>query len=152
LSASGDGIGTITTTVVDSGVISANLGTLDLIGAISGTGLFAIGTGGLLQFANTATFGNAASIGFTSGGGALVLDDPTAFAGVLENFSTGDNIGLAGFDPSTLTGGYANGADTEITFSDAHGDSVTLTFSTAQTLSNFSYNVGPEGLATVHHN
>jgi len=151
LVASGDGSGTLATTVVDNGVIAANLGTLDILSAVGGSGVFSIGTGGLLQFANTATFGGSNDINFTAGGGALTLDDPATFAATLVNFSTGDSIGLANFNEASLTGTYANGADTQITFSDGQGDSVTLTFSTAQTLTNFHYETGPQGLATILH-
>jgi hypothetical protein len=81
------------------------------------------------------------------------LYDAGAFAphATLVNFSTGDSIGLYDFNDS-LTGTYANTGHTQITFSDGSGDSVTLTFSTAQTLTNFHYGTGPQGLATIFHN
>ncbi len=151
LVASGDGSGTLATTVVDNGVIAANLGTLDVLSAVGGSGAFSIGTGGLLQFAASATFGGSNDINFTAGGGALTLDDPATFAATLVNFSTGDSIGLNDFSATSLAGSYANSGHTEITFSDTQGDSVTLTFSTAQTLSSFYYQTGPQGLATILH-
>ena len=132
-------------------MIAANLGTLDVLSAVGGSGVFSIGTNGLLQFAASATFGGSNNISFTAGSGALTLDNPDKFAGTIVNFSEGDTIGLNNFIASSLAGTYANGADTQITFSDGQGDSVTLTFSTAQTLSSFYYTTGPQGLATINH-
>jgi hypothetical protein len=152
LTAGGDGVSVIGATVVDSGVIAANLGTLQLLSGISGSGAFSIGVNGMLQFDSTATIAASNSIDFTSGGGALILDNPAAFLGTIDDFATKDTIGLYGFDPGSLTGSYANAADTQITFSDAYGHSTTITFGSAQNLTNFTYEAGPQGLATILHN
>jgi hypothetical protein len=151
LLAAGDGAGTITTTVVDTGVIAANLGTLDLISAIGGSGVFSIGSNALLEFGTLSTLTASDTVSFTSGSSALVLDTPDNIGAILANFSSGDEIALGGFDVGTLTATFANQSDTAVKFSDSSGDTVTLTFSTAQTLTNYSYGAGPLGLETITH-
>jgi len=152
LLASGDGAGTISTSVVDSGVIAANLGTLDLISAVGGSGVFSIGTLGTLEFGTLSTIAASDTVSFATGGGALVLDTPDNFAATVANFSHGDEIALGGFSVgNSLTATFANQSDTAVTFSDSSGHTVTLTFSTAQTLSNYSYGAGPLGFETITH-
>ena len=150
LTAAGDGVETISTNVVDSGVIAANLGTLELSGAVTGSGAFSIGTLGLLQFGPSATVAASDSVSFTGGTGALVLDDPTTFSATIADFAKGDTIGLYGFG-DTLTFSPVQGFNTQINVSDGQGDSVILTFATAQNVNNFSYGAGPQGLTSVMH-
>ena len=49
-----------------------------------------------------------------------------------------------------VTGTYANAAQTQILFSDSSGDSVTLAFSTAQTLSAYTIS-DTSNVATLTH-
>jgi len=151
LTAASDGSSQLGPTLVDSGVITANLGTLDILSAVSGSGIFSIGKTGLLEFGNVSTIGASNLVSFTTGGGELLLENPASFNAGLANFSNGDIIELAGFASGSLTGSYANNQHTAITVSDGN-DSTTLTFTTAQTLSAISFTVGPNGLAAlVHH-
>jgi hypothetical protein len=150
LLASADGAETITTTVVDGGVIAANLGTLDLISAVGGNGIFTIGTNALLEFGTLSTLTASATVSFTTGTGALVLDTPDNFGAIVADFGIGDEIALGGFSVSgSLTAVFANKSDTAVTFSETNGPTVTLSISTAQTLSNYSYGAGPLGLETI---
>jgi hypothetical protein len=152
LAASGDGTGTITTAIVDTGLITANLGTLEIISTVGGSGVLGIGKSGLLELSNTATISASNFASFTTGGGELIIGNEPKFGATIENFSAQDVIGLVGFNGATLGDSYANNQHTEVTFSDQSGDSITLTFSTAQTLSNFTLGTDHNGLATITHN
>ena len=135
---------------MNKGVIAANLGTLAIMGAVGGSGTFSIGTSGYLSFTASETFTSAGTIAFTTGGGEMALYNTTNVLDVLSNFSTGDTIALPGFNASTLSDAFGSTHDI-VKFSDSQGDSVTLTFSTAQTLSQFYFGTDANGAAAIFH-
>jgi hypothetical protein len=150
LTQNGNGTSGISDTIVNKGIIAANLGTLNIMGAVGGSGTFSIGTSGYLNFTASETFTSAGTIAFTSGGGELVLNNTTNVLDVLSNFSTGDTIALPGFNAGTLTDAFGSSHDI-VKFSDTQGDSVTLTFTTAQTLSQFYFGTDANGAAAIFH-
>lgn len=151
LNSEGNGFNQIGTSIVDSGTIAANLGTLQILGSVTGTGGFSIGAAGFLDFSSSATIGVATGVGFAGSGAILRIDDAPSFGATLQNFAAGDDIVLAQFNAASLTGTYANGAHTQILVSDGGGDSITLTFSAAQNLGALTFGAGPGGLATITH-
>jgi hypothetical protein len=151
LTQNGNGISQIGDAIVNTGVIAANLGTLQALGAVGGSGTFSIGKTGFLDFTASSTFSAAGTVAFTAASGEMELDKPANFLGTISNFSAGDAIGLAGFN-TMITDAFVTGQPHNIVmFSDNAGDSVTLTFSTVQTLSQFFYGTGANGLATIFH-
>jgi hypothetical protein len=150
LMAATDSTMVLSTILVDSGVISANLGTLDITGPVTGAGIFSIGKAGLLEFGQGNSIGAATSIDFTTGGGELELTSAANFAATLSGFATGDIIEMSNISPGSISGTYGTTHD-QIIVSDTQGDSVTLNFSTAQTLSQLSFTTGPHGFAAVVH-
>jgi hypothetical protein len=146
-----DGVSEIGINIVDTGMIAANLGTLQVLGAVGGSGVFAIGADGRLEFGSASTITASNTISLTAGGGDLRLDNPANFGAMIANFSTSDIIELGGFNGASLTGSYANGAHTELLVTDG-GSSVTLTFTTAQNLASISFTTASDGLAAlIHH-
>ena len=146
-----DGISQIGLNIVDSGVIAANLGTLQVLGAVGGSGVFTIGAAGRLEFGAASTITASSTISLTAGGADLRLDAPANFGAMIANFSTSDVIELAGFNGAALSGSYANGAHTELLVTDG-ASSVTLTFTTAQNLTSISFTTASDGLAAlIHH-
>jgi hypothetical protein len=124
---------TLAGAVVDNGVITANLGTVTVASAVSGGGGFVIGAGAsLLDLSKGSAITASNTISFTAGGGLLEINDIASFGAHLANFSAGDSIELSGFNLSTLTHGW-NAADTQLTVSDSSGDTLVLSFTTAQT-------------------
>lgn len=154
LTAAGDNTDTINVgAIVDTGTIAANLGTLNLSGAISGSGKFTIGTA-QLDFTANSTFtagGAVPSVAFTNGGGDLLIGDMSSFAATVANFASGDIIEIAGMQANSITGTYGNAAHTQLLITDAAHDALTLNFSTAQTLSSLTFGAAADGLASITH-
>ena len=136
--------------IVDAGTIAANLGTLTVLSAVSGAGVFSIGTGGVLDFASAGAITASNTISFTAGGGELKLDNLQTFNAELANFTTHDEIVLTQIDPGSITVTYGATHD-QLVVTDSHGGSITLDFTAAQTLSSITTGtVG--GLAALIHN
>jgi hypothetical protein len=151
LAAVSDGLSQIGPTLVDTGMITANLGTLQIISAVGGSGAFSIGTSGVLEFAANSTITVSNTISFTTGGGHLQVDNPANFAALLAHFSTGDYIDLPTFDAIASSGTLSwNAGDTVLTVSDSNHDSTTFTFTTAQTPSAFHYVTDGVVAAVMH--
>jgi hypothetical protein len=151
LTAVGHGISQIDPAIVDTGVIAANLGVLQVLSAVGGSGVFSIGTAGSLDFSASSTITASNTVSFTTGGGDLRIDSPSEFNAGLANFSNGDIIEIAGINPNLVSGSYANAGHTAITVSDGT-TSITLTFTAAQNLTSISFTTAADGLAAlVHH-
>ena len=152
LSANGAGSSQIASSIVDTGVISANLGTLQVQGSVTGTGVFSIGAGTMLDFSSSASIGSATDIAFGSPAGDILrIDDLKTFGATIENFANTDMIQITGLYAGSLTGTYANSAHTQILVSDGSG-SITLNFATAQSLTSISFTANANGIATlIHH-
>jgi len=116
IDAAGDisGFGTVTGSVVDSGSISAEGGTLDLTGDVSGSGTLSVTSDATLHLEGTIT--NTAGIVFTGSGEALVLGANADVESAISGLAFGNSVALEGqavasalYDPDTgnlaITGG-----------------------------------------------
>jgi T5SS/PEP-CTERM-associated repeat protein len=101
--ASGTGSALSAGAVTNLGTITASAGTMSFLGAVSGSGLLAIGNNGLFTFASTET--NA--VGFASGGGSLVAATAADIGGVVSGWSVGDFIDLQ--NVVAISESFANG-------------------------------------------
>jgi hypothetical protein len=137
LSAAGDGLASLESATVDTGLISVALGTLSISNAITGTGSLSIGgTGAFLDFTNLGTIGASNTIGFTASGGDLYIGNALNFAAVINDFAHGDTIELPGFG-STTTGTLSSNGLT-YTVSDKGGNAIALVFKTAEAAGSIS--------------
>jgi hypothetical protein len=124
-------------TIVDSGTIAANLGTLTVLQAVSGSGSFLVGSAGLLDFARSSSIGTATQIKFTAGGGGLQVDSLASFNATLDNFGHLDAIIFSSMSGS-LSFGYG-ATQNQIVVTDTSNDTITLNFAAAQNTANFTY-------------
>ena len=123
-----NGFGIVTaTTFVNSGTIEAAGGTLEVTGAVTGTGTDTISRAATLEFGagvSTAATRGDQDIGF-AGGGTLHLLKPTSFYGEISDFVAGDTVEL-------------NGSWAFSTISHAHGVT-TLTLASGSTKHGFEF-------------
>jgi len=98
------GYGTIASSVIDNGTVSAQGGTLALLRGISGSGTVAISAGATLFSAKSL---GEAGLAFTSGGGTLVLGAHAGVSSVVSGFGGGDTIDVQNTVLQKLT--YSNG-------------------------------------------
>jgi hypothetical protein len=95
----GGGLASLAGTITNSGTIDSNSGTLNLVNAVSGTGVEQIDAGATLEINTAAT---TQSIVFNGGAGAtLKLDHPASRA--LTGFGAGDRLDLAGLAVSSAS-------------------------------------------------
>jgi fibronectin-binding autotransporter adhesin len=144
-----NGDGTIAASVINDGAITAvthpaGSNELEMTGAVSGAGTFNIQNGfgsgpgavpgAVLRF--DGAVGNAQHVVFGSTGNSaeepeLVLADPGAFAGIVDNFNTpGDTISLPG---QTVTGASVSGSTLTVTLSAGGPVFINLGFSAPTT-------------------
>jgi hypothetical protein len=150
LTAAGNGNGVLGAVITDTGVIAANLGTLDVMGSVQGSGSFAIGAAGTLEFGNTSTITAASTINFTAGHADLIIGDMGSFGALLSDFASGDVIELTGIAGTSISGTLLAGG-TQYLVTDSNHDSITLSFGTAQTASQLYVGVAQDGNAAVFH-
>ncbi len=151
LSASASGTSTVTANVIDTGSIRVANGDLSFIGTLSGAGTLGISNGGTLELNTSNTI--STGVAFGTGGGVLSLGTPAAFDSTIGGFASGDVIELQGFAFANLKPTFAGGATSgkALTLTESNGQSITLNFSTTQSLSSLSLYEGPHGgLALVH--
>jgi hypothetical protein len=142
---SGAGVTEIAASLVDNGSIKMTYGEMAFLGSVTGTGSMNISNGATLDLLGSTTITNTLTFG--SHGGILDLGTPDNFLGTIAGFATGDMVELNGF---AFGGGSLVVQNDTVTITDGN-DSVTLTFSTAQTLSQLEMGVGPHGwLALIH--
>jgi hypothetical protein len=163
------GGGTIDGPIANSGVISAgvltadaaqNLNELKIQGPVTGNGTIEIVKEQILgyglhsqPFYTTATLElgapDANNVSFADGTGALQLDDPSAFSGIITLGGPGDQIILAGVSSASVTGyayvGNATGGTLTI---DAGGTAYNLNFTGDFETSSFSLSAGPQLFAS----
>jgi hypothetical protein len=140
----------IAAAVVDNDKIVISHGEMEFLGSLTGTGVLSLSNGATLDLLG----GGVVNTGITFGTGDSVLDlgAPDSFIGKLSGFASGDMIELAGFAFSNngTEATFAVSGDT-VTITEPTNQSVTLTFSTAQTLSQLTLVEGPhDGLALLH--
>jgi hypothetical protein len=127
---------------------------LSVLSAVSGTGSFSVGGGGLVDFGQGVTAAATNDVAFATGGGTLELNDLTNndFLAHIAGFASGDLIEIAGFDLASGVTEKWNTADTVLTISDKNGDTGTLTFSSAQTTQSISFGTSTAtGFVTLTH-
>ncbi|HTZ69671.1 MAG TPA: hypothetical protein VMB71_03385, partial [Acetobacteraceae bacterium] len=137
---------TIAAGVLDNGKISLSHGEMQFLGSISGTGVLSISNGATLDLLGSTSITNAVSFG--SGGAILDLGTPDDFTGMIKGFATGDMVELTGFAFGSVTP-VING--NTVTLTETSGQSVTLTFSSAQTASQLMVGEGPHGWLSLIH-
>jgi PKD repeat protein len=81
-----------TPTVVNNGIVLAEGGLMLISGNLTGSGVAGVGTGSTLEIGGSV--GANEHIGFESGSGTLVLDQPSTFSGQIANFQVGNTIEL----------------------------------------------------------
>ena len=94
----GTGTSAIAPKVTNNGTVLVSSGTLDLEGAVTGTGTDTIKGASILEFdskVSSKTTVGSQNIGFT-GGGTLDLTNPTGFYGEISGFAAGDAVDLLG--------------------------------------------------------
>jgi fibronectin-binding autotransporter adhesin len=156
LNAAEDGNSLINPAIVDAGMITSNLGTLDILNAVSGSGGFVIGAAGTLEFALGSTITASNTISFGAAGGTLFLQDESqdkpTFGAELAGFATGDTIELYDFASGTTTGSLVSGHNNEYVVTDSSdNNSITLTFTTSQNASALYIGSSSDGRALVLH-
>jgi hypothetical protein len=137
----------IAAALVDNGKIALSYGEMQFLSSLTGTGSITLSNGATLQLLGSTSVTNA--ITFGSGGGILDLGTPSDYTGKIIDFATGDMVELGGF---TFSAGISTTilGDT-VTLTEESGQSATLTFSSAQTLSQLTLGEGPHGnLALIH--
>jgi hypothetical protein len=152
LVASGDGVSLLQVGIVDAGVITTNLGTLDVLSPVGGSGKFLIAAGATLEFANSSTITSAGSIQFAgtaSSAATLVLQNEPNFGAMVAGFTTiGDAIEFYDFVGSgTLTvqdGGH------QALITDSNNDSITLSFTSIQSTATLAIGMVNGHIALVH--
>ena len=118
----GTGASAIAPAVTNTGTIEVTAATLDVQGAVTGTGSDKISGASTLEFDSTVAAGQTVS--FTGGGGTLDLAAPQGFAGKISGFDTvgaNDTIEVAG--PWVFSGFTENAGGTQGTLGFANGAS-----------------------------
>jgi hypothetical protein len=94
----GTGTSKISIGVENSGTIYADSGTLDITGAVTGTGKLKIGAKDVLELGGSV--GSKQAVSFVGSGGKLELTDAPAFAATITGFAAKDSIDLSNFGHS----------------------------------------------------
>jgi hypothetical protein len=151
LTAGSDGTSSLAVLVNDTGVISANLGTLNVQGNVSGNGGFSIAAGAVLEFGNAnSTITSATSVAFAGLHADLIIGDMAGFGAVLSDFASTDVIEITGINANSVQGTLLSGG-LQYQVSDSNHDTVTLTFTTQQNVNSLYVGVAPDGNAAVFH-
>lgn len=131
LTAAGPGVVSLNTNIVDTGTIFANLGTINVMSAVTGNGSFSIGgTSSVLAFTGGATIGPATRVSLIGTAADLwIATPPSAFRATLTDFGKGDLIEFSGISTSATIVPFST-PSTSVVLSDG-STSFTLTFATA---------------------
>ena len=131
--------------VDDRGLVEANGGVLDLHNAVAGTGVLQIDAGATLQL----DVSDVAKVDFAAVGGALILEQPAAFFGTIDGFTTGDTIDLpnVAYDPSG-TATMLAGNTLQVV---ANASTYDLKFDPAQSFTGDYFHVTPDGSAIIEN-
>ncbi len=108
-------------TLLNSGVILAQGGTLMLGGDVINNSLVEVGPSAVLDL--TGSFSGAA-ITFVGGDGLVTVDDAANFSTALQNFSASDAIDLVGVAPSLVS--YSGGTFGALLVFDSLGDTISM--------------------------
>ncbi|WP_212488921.1 DUF5801 repeats-in-toxin domain-containing protein [Bradyrhizobium liaoningense] len=127
LEAAGSGGLIIHGTIDNEGLLWANDGDLSVTGDVNGGGSALISGHGLLELAGT--FGGEVKFD-DNASGTLVLDNPSAFHGILSGFDSNDTLDLEGFLGSNTTMSYNE---------NAQGNGGVLTVTDGKTTANIAF-------------
>ncbi len=135
--------------VTNTGTIEVTAATLDVQGAVTGTGADKISGASTLEFDSTVAAGQ--SVSFSGKGGALDLATPQGFAGMISGFDTvGSNDTIEVGGPWVFTGFTENSGGTEGTLGFMNGSStLTLTLVGDYNPANFAHQSGPHGSTLI---
>jgi hypothetical protein len=145
LSLPDDTANTVSTAVVNSGLIQAGNAQLTFAAGVSGTGTITVGASGFVTFANAVSSGETITMG-ASGASILIerpvgdpggIPDPLSFAGTISGFAAGDFIEL----------GELNGNSASLSFT-VSGDTVSV--SDGQNVATLHF-TSPQGSLSLGH-
>jgi hypothetical protein len=146
----GTAISNIASAIANTGTIKAAAATLELSGAVTGTGSETISGASTLEFAGSAA--STQTVSFTGTGGALELLSPTTFSAKISDF----DLGGASGDSLILGSGWTyssfveNSGSTAGTMTLVDGSSTaTLHFSGAYTAATFAHTTNASGQTVV---
>jgi FecR protein/Carbohydrate binding domain len=122
------------------GTVKAIGGTVDVSGAVSGTGSDIISNHGILEFRSSVSAGQ--TVTYQDATGMLALSDPGDFSGHITGIALGDTIDLSNIAPSSIESATINGAQLDVVETGGQ----TLTFNIAGNLN------GNQFVATSDHN
>ncbi len=135
--------------VTNNGTIEVAAATLDLEGAVTGTGTDDISGASTLEFDSTVATGQTVS--FTGSAGALDLGDPQGFSGKISGFDTvgaNDTLEVAG--PWVFSGFTENAGGTQGALAFANGASrISLTLLGDYVAANFTHQTLATGGTTI---
>ena len=122
----------------NTGTVSVQAGTLDLQGAVTGTGSETTSGASILEFASTVA--SSQTVGFAGTGGTIDLNDPSGFLAGISNFATTtDAVSLLG--SWALSGFSENSGQTLGTLTLTNGSTdISLDFNGNYGASNFKIN------------
>jgi hypothetical protein len=87
------GVGTVSAPISNSGtIISAYAATLDISGAITGTGTLEVNSGSVLELGSSVSAGQ--TVIFQGPGATLRLNSPLSFSATVQGFQSGDSIDI----------------------------------------------------------
>jgi hypothetical protein len=145
----GAGTSVITPSVTNTGTIEVTAATLDVQGAVTGTGSDKVFGPSTLEFDSTVAAGQTVS--FTGSGGTLDLGAPQGSAGKISGFDTvgtNDTIDVAG--PWVFSGFTENAGGTQGTLGFANGaNTLSLTLIGDCTSADFVSKSGPNGSTLI---
>jgi hypothetical protein len=147
---------TMSTTVLNSGLIQAGNSQLTFASGLTGTGSLTVGPDGMLAFDSTVA--SSQTINMTGAGADILIarpiaafggdPDPLSFAGTIEGFSSGDYIQLGEFGSNLSTLSLSASGDT-VSITDGTNTAV-LDFSSAQSTASLSL-VHSDGYVALFH-
>jgi large repetitive protein len=144
----GTGASAIAPAVTNTGTIEVTAATLDVQGAVTGTGSDKISEASTLEFDSTVAAGQTVS--FTGSGGTLDLTAPQGFAAEISGFDTvgaNDTIGVAG---PWVFSGFTDGAGTQGTLKFANdGSHLSLTLLGDYNPADFVHQTLADGSTTI---
>jgi hypothetical protein len=140
----------IAAALVNNGTINISTGALTFLGPLSGSGVFEIGNGSVLQFENGNVNGGKVVFSAAGGGGQFFDGTPADFKGTIAGFAAGDQIEFGGF--AFVGASLSLSTNGEVaTIKELNGTSASVSFTTAQKLTSLTLGVGESGFVALIH-
>jgi hypothetical protein len=137
--------GTISPSVVDTGMISAGAGELSFLGAVTGSGTIAASANGQLDFGQSTSVSAGLHVNIGAGNTSLLLENASAFDATIAGFTTGDFIEISGLRSGYIPPVVWSNNNTTAQISDSSGDTFTLNFASSVSTAHVSIGDGPHG-------